>query len=286
MSNRFLGSIIFLCTFISGFSFEQPKFELLFLNQGETGLLIAQTGSIDFISIDAGSMGASQENKQQIKAYLISHPQLDHVVSLIMQSPKDARKNIYGAETTINTIRDHLFNWEIWPNYADEGKLPQLKRYHYVRIPAHTALQVPKTHLSIEAFPLTHPSGISSTAFFIETEGEYFIYIGNASFEKSDKKQIQALCNRMAPLIAQNKCRGIYFEGISDADPEGKLLGKKELSVFVDQLKFLESSLKKEDPAAALKKVKILLSKGCEKKEFSEMDLNIIFPVKGDKLQL
>lgn len=286
MLNRFLGFIFFFCLALSGFSVENPKFELLFLNQGEMGLLISTAGSSDYISIDAGSMGASSENKEQIKAYLISHPQLDHVVSLILQSPKDGRKNIYGVEATINTIRDHLFNWEIWPNYADEGKLPHLKRYHYVRLPAQRVLQVPKTHLSIEAFSLTHPSGVSSTAFFIETEGEYFIYLGNASFEKADKKQIQVLCSRLAPLIAQKKCHGIYFDGVGDADPEGKLFGNKEISTFMDQVKFLETSLKKEDPAATLKDLKIILSKGNEKKEFSETDLNIIFPMKGDKLKL
>lgn len=286
MLSCFFGFLIFLFFFSSGFSVQNPKFELLFLDQGETGLLIAPSGSSDFISIDAGSMGATTENKQQIKAYLISHPQLDHVVSLIMQSPKDARKNIYGAERTINSIRDHLFNWEIWPNYADEGKLPHLKRYHYVRLPAQVALQVPKTHFSIEAFSLTHPSGIPSTAFLIETEGEYFIYMGNTSFEKTDKKQIRLLCNRMAPLIAQKKCHGIYFDGVGDIDSEGKLFGKKAISSFMNQLKFIEKILREEDPEATLKDLKIILGKGEEKKEFTDMDLNIIFPARGDKLLL
>ena len=71
--------------------------------------MIAPLHSTNFICADAGTVrhgidvairkgtfktSADQVLKSNIKGYLISHPHLDHVAGLIMNSPEDGPKNI------------------------------------------------------------------------------------------------------------------------------------------------------------------------------------------------
>ena len=63
--------------------------------------------------------------RQLIGGYCITHPHLDHVSGLIMNTagimPKDAKKVIAGLSTTIDALKTHIFNDIIWPNLSDEN---------------------------------------------------------------------------------------------------------------------------------------------------------------------
>ena len=113
----------------------------------QTALLIftAPKGSTDFISLGAGThLGgieiaqrkqslSGEDNSQSpltpsgqvlseyIKAYLISHAHLDHVAGLVINSPVDSKKPIYGIPFTIDNIRDYLFNWKIGLDFGKEA---------------------------------------------------------------------------------------------------------------------------------------------------------------------
>lgn len=57
-----------------------------------------------------------------IGSYLISHPHLDHIYSLAINSPNftvDNPKEIYGSVDTINALNNHIFNGIIWPNMQE-----------------------------------------------------------------------------------------------------------------------------------------------------------------------
>ncbi len=120
--------------------------------------LLAPAGSSDFVALDAGTLLAGIRTawaagsfrgimppadaplgpegwilRERVKAYLISHAHLDHVAGLIIDSPEDASKELLGLPATIDVIRDHLFNWRVWPNFGDEGETP-LKKFRYVRL--------------------------------------------------------------------------------------------------------------------------------------------------------
>ena len=100
-----------------------------------SGYLIAPKGSNDYIALDAGTLLngiflVAQNNcftdiktdpnnelsleldvlRNHVKAYLISHAHLDHVAGLVINSTADVKKPIFGIDTTINMIRDNLFN--------------------------------------------------------------------------------------------------------------------------------------------------------------------------------
>ena len=55
-------------------------------------------------------------------------------MGLVINSPDDESKDILGTAATIDAIRDHLFNWRIWPGFGNEGAGFNLKKYRYVRL--------------------------------------------------------------------------------------------------------------------------------------------------------
>lgn len=59
---------------------------------------------------------------KNIKSYLISHPHLDHIYALVLNSPNFTLTNpkeIYGSCETIQALNDHIFNGIIWPNFQE-----------------------------------------------------------------------------------------------------------------------------------------------------------------------
>src|ERR1700761_2521365 len=108
--------------------------------------MLAPKGSNHYICLDAGTLHygiekaiankvftipAEQVLKQYIKGYFISHAHLDHVAGLIINSPDDTAKTIYGLTSTLQTLKTHYFTWDSWANFADQGDAPILKKYHY-----------------------------------------------------------------------------------------------------------------------------------------------------------
>lgn len=60
-----------------------------------------------------------------ISTYLISHPHLDHVGGLVINTASfqtaSPPKRLAALSSTIDAIRDHIFNEIIWPNLSDEN---------------------------------------------------------------------------------------------------------------------------------------------------------------------
>lgn len=204
----FLGQFLFL--FLASISlYSQEHFEVVVLGCGGgpiennlSGYLIAPKGSNSYVALDAGTllagiMIAEEENafnavptrpssaltpegeilRNRIKAYLISHAHLDHVAGLVINSPADTQKPIFGIPSTIDNIKDHLFNWKICANFGSEGDKP-LNKYKYQRLKIGQTVQIPDTAMTVEAFPLSHQGNHLSTAFLIESKGAYILYLG------------------------------------------------------------------------------------------------------------
>ena len=62
--------------------------------------------------------------RDKIKGYLISHPHLDHIAGLILNSPDDSPKPIYGLPFCLEAIQETYFNWKSWPNFGDRERSP------------------------------------------------------------------------------------------------------------------------------------------------------------------
>lgn len=162
---------------------------------------------------DSGLTNAAEMLVKHLRAFLISHAHLDHVAGLVLNSQIDEGKYILGIDPTIDNIRDYLFNGRIWPNYANEGSEPMLRRYFYQRLPLHLPQSIPLTSMKVEAFLLSHPRGYPSSAFLVDYQDHYLLYFGDTSSDVLEsEKHLARVWQRITPLLKAKKLRGILLE--------------------------------------------------------------------------
>lgn len=290
-----------------------------------SGYLIASKSSNNFVALDAGSLlnGIYHANKKNsfedikincisalgieieilqnhIKGYLISHAHLDHIAGLVLNSTADKKKSIFGIDSTINFIRDHIFNWQIWPNFGSEGKTPILNQYQYQRVKLNERFSLPNTDLIVEAFLLNH-NCCPSTAFLIEASGNYVLYFGDTAPDSlCGEKHMEAIWKRISPLIQQNKLLGIFLE-CSYGQEETELYGHLNSKYMIEELTKLATLVDLKSPNTALKDLKVIVThvKGSlfkgktslesiqkELKTLNNLGLIFLFPKQGEKIEL
>jgi len=250
-----------------------------------TSFLVAKKGTASFVALDAGSIntGIREARKRGcfrevkipadskltpegwilrtcIKGYLISHAHLDHVAGFVANSTDDTGKPIMGLDPTIDNLRDHIFNWKIWPNFANEGTKP-IGSYVYARLQQGTRRPIDGTPLSVEAWQLSHSQGYPSTAFLLESEGNYLLFIGDTgpdAVEGGDR--LRQLWKRVAPLVKSRKLRGIIMETAYPSEhPDELLFGHLTPRWVMRELRVLAGFVDQANPDHALLDLPVLV---------------------------
>ncbi|MCC5832351.1 MAG: 3',5'-cyclic-nucleotide phosphodiesterase [Chlamydiales bacterium] len=236
--------------------------------------------------------------RNHLKAYLISHTHLDHIAALVLNSQIDTSKYILGIDPTIDNLRDHIFNGRVWPNYGDEGHEPILSKYHYVRLPLHQPVPIPDTSMHVEAYLLSHPRGYPSTAFLIESEGDYMLYFGDTSSDSLEvEKHLARIWKRIAPLICEGKFKGMLLEcSYSHKEADQVIFGHLDTKLMMLELHRLadlaQTSLEGLNVVVTHRKENI--KKGEDLKEtiarelteLNDLGVNFIFPEQGNRILL
>ncbi|MGL4671366.1 MAG: 3',5'-cyclic-nucleotide phosphodiesterase, partial [Cetobacterium sp.] len=144
-----------------------------------SGYLLKANNDKDYIALDAGTILPGIQNglqknsfknvvipkdtewndvgyifREKIKGYLISHAHLDHISGLVISSTEDKKKEIYGLNSTITTLKNNVFNWELWPNFSNEGKGFKLNQYTYQELVPQKKFLINGTSLTAQAFSL------------------------------------------------------------------------------------------------------------------------------------
>ena len=271
--------------------------------------MVAAEGTTDYICLDAGtlhygiekavsnkvfSITADEVLRRYIKGYFISHAHLDHVAGLIINSPDDTAKNIYGLASTLKTIRSDYFTWESWANFADDGEAPLLKKYHYETLPPDSVISIKNTGLMVQAFPLSH-SNLTSTAFLVSSGDAYILYLGDTGPDAVEKSQnLHKLWLAIAPLVKAKKLKAIMIEtSFPNEQPDKTLFGHltphwlmaemNDLGALTgtDELKDFDIIITHvKPPQVNITKLKQQL------KAENALGLNIIFPAQGKAIDL
>ncbi len=191
--------------------------------------LVAASGSDQFICLDAGtiykglelaaakklfkSSNPSTIQQQQINGYFISHAHLDHTAGLIMNSPNDNAKNLYGLASVLDVFKKNYFTWSAWANFGNEGEAPILKKYSYQTLIPKVEVPIDKTGLFVTPFVLSHVKPYESTAFLIRNQNSYLLYLGDTGADKVEQsQQLAALWKYVAPLVMNKQLKAIFIE--------------------------------------------------------------------------
>lgn len=310
--------LIILCTLLSfvaaAQSTGQSSFKLVPLGvlggideSNLSAYMLTAQGTNNYICLDAGTLHygiqkavdnkvfnvpADRVLKQYIKGYFISHAHLDHIAGLIINSPEDSTKNIYGLQSTLETLKTHYFTWQSWANFADQGEAPALKKYRYQPLTPGTETGIENTGLKVQAFPLSH-SNLTSTAFLVHSNDSYVLYLGDTGADEIEKStNFKNLWQAIAPLIKNKQLKAILIEvSFPNEQPDKTLFGHLTphwLMVELDQLATLTGTdaikglnvvvTHLKPPVASISKIKVQL------KAANKLQLNLIYPQQGKAL--
>ncbi len=200
--------------------------------------------------------------RDQVKAYLISHAHFDHTMGLVIVSPDDSRKPIMALPATVDALRDHVFNHVVWSNFADEGALPHLGRYHYVRLVPGQPAPIPGTGLEVRAMPLSHGGPTGSSAFLVSHAGQHLVYFGDVGPDQlAGDDRLDTVWRLLAPLVRAGSLRGLLLE-CSWPDPRdpAQLYGHLTPSWFLAELGRLAALVDPAAPATALAGLRVVVT--------------------------
>ncbi len=306
---------------------EQPYFNVIPLGTsgGEfqnnlSAYLVAPLTSTNWVALDAGTLCSEIDaipfhelNKlkikskqafftEKIKAYLVSHAHLDHINGLVICSTIDGKKEILGLSTTLDYLRDYIFNWKIWPNFGDEGQKPQLNKYHYHRLTVGINTPIPQTEMNVTAYPLSHGNGYPSTAFLLKANDHYLLYFGDTGPDKVEQSHdIKQIWRQVAPLIRKHMLRAIFIEcSFPNGRPDNLLFGHLTPQWLLAELHELAETIDPAHPNTALRGLNIVVThikQGLDEKrngqqilqeldDKNDLGVKFIVPVQGQYLSL
>jgi cAMP phosphodiesterase len=310
-------SRLFLVVFALGFSFSASAQAFTVIPLGVRGgldesnlssYLVASAGNNDFICLDAGTLYSgirkAVENgvlappvatvlRSNIKDYFISHAHLDHVAGLIINSPDDSTKNIYGLASCLKVLQEKYFSWQSWANFGDEGEKPQLKKYHYVTMQPGEEITADRTTLQVRAFALSHGNPYESTAFLVRNGDDYLLYFGDTgadSVEHSDK--MEKVWQAVSPLVKTGRLKVLFIEvSFPNEQPTKSLFGHLTPALLGQELEALAALTGKD----ALRGLSVVIThrkpSGDQEERIrrqlladNPLGIKLIFPEQGRKL--
>ncbi|WP_448698419.1 MBL fold metallo-hydrolase [Mucilaginibacter sp. AW1-3] len=311
-------AFVTLSLFICNIALAQPKpvFKVVPLGvyggSDESNLsayMLAPVGSNAYICLDAGTLhtgiakaianhvftvDADTVLKRYIKGYFISHAHLDHVSGMIINSPDDGPKKVYGLPYTLNVLRDNYFTWKNWANFGSDGDKPVLNKYHYTPLVPGEKTPIDNTDMSVQAFVLSHGNPYESTAFLVSNNGNYMLYLGDTGSDEVEKStKLHELWEYIAPLIKNRSLKGIMIEvSFPDEQPVKSLFGHLTPHLLMQEM----AVLGKLAGASAMKNFPIVITHikpaGHHEAEIKQqlavqnaLGLKLVMPIQGKLME-
>ena len=224
------------------------------------GLRVADDkGALDAIEVpsDSAYTRVGYVLTERIKGYLVSHAHMDHLAGIVIASPDDSRKPIYGLASVNERISRTYFNWDAWPNFATTGKEPRLGKYELRDLAPGARTGLAGTAMSVTAFPLSH-GGAESTAFMIESGGDVLLCLGDTGPDPVENgTALQTVWDAAAPALKEKRLKGIIMEvSYTNAQPDKSLFGHLTPAWLQKSLGDLEATA----GAGALKDLPVVVS--------------------------
>jgi len=272
--------------------------------------LVAANGTDQYICLDAGTIYKGLElaaakklftssnpsviQQNNINSYFISHGHLDHTAGLIMNSPNDKAKNLYGLASVLDVFKKNYFTWSAWANFGNEGEAPILKKYSYQTLIPKVEIPINNTGLFVTPFVLSHVKPYESTAFLVRNQQAYLLYFGDTGADRIEQNnQLAQLWQTIAPLVIQNQLRAIFIEvSFDNSVSEKALFGHLTPKLLMEEMAKLDQLTNGHLKNTKLYVTHIKPCDGCEAKikgeikAANQIGLNIFYPTQAAMIEL
>ncbi len=135
------------------------------------------------VLIDAGT-GVNELSLTEISLIdhvFITHSHLDHIACLPFMvdsawAMRDRPLTIYAIEETLDTLKQHIFNWKIWPDFSEipDARQPSM-RYRAIELGETVALDGRR----ITAIPANH--AVPAVGFHLDSGKASLVYSGDTT---------------------------------------------------------------------------------------------------------
>ena len=135
------------------------------------------------ILLDAGTgVGdLTLDELRRIRHIFLTHSHLDHLAGLpllvdTLFGTNDAALTIHGLPETLQVLQEHLFNWKLWPDFAELPSSDQPSMRYQVMQPGD---KVELDGRCIEMVPAFHT--VPATGYCVSTGSGAFVFSGDTS---------------------------------------------------------------------------------------------------------
>ena len=181
------------------------RLEVLGCSGGIGGALRTTALLVDHdVLIDAGTgvTDLSLEQLARINHVFLTHSHLDHVAAIpwivdTVGSVRDQPLVVHALDATIRTLKDHIFNWRIWPDFT---RIPN-PEHPYLRFESMiTGTEINLAGRIFVAFPANHV--VPAVGYRIDSGRHSLIFSGDTATNDS-LWQIANQCSNLGYLLIE-----------------------------------------------------------------------------------
>ncbi|QFZ29975.1 putative 3,5-cyclic-nucleotide phosphodiesterase [Clavispora lusitaniae] len=176
----------------------------------------------------SGAYAASQAVIGQVHSVLVTHPHLDHIAALVLNSPGLQRQGrapltVCGSQFTIDGLRNHVFNDIVWPDLISPGLLELRK------VEPTLPFSTPKEIFTVTMFEISHGRGACgapypSSAYLLHhnSSGAEIAVFGDFECDSvSGTAQNSAIWHAVAPSVDAGTLKALVVECSTPTLPPG-----------------------------------------------------------------
>lgn len=159
----------------------------------------------DDVLLDAGTgIGdLGMGDLHSIRHVFLTHAHLDHIAGLpmlidsVFTEEVDTPVTVYGREETLKALQDHLFNWVIWPDFAE---LPNKERPMLRYAVCNPGDTVTIGHRDFHAVDVAH--SVPAIGYTVKNSGGVFAVSGDTKTNETLWPVLNA-CEELTALVIE-----------------------------------------------------------------------------------
>ena len=199
------------------------------------------------ILIDAGTGLADLDLAEMvlIDHVFITHSHLDHIAALplmvdVVAEMRDRPVTIYGIEATLKILRNHVFNWAIWPDFSEiEVRKTMAIRFQPICVDQPLRLG----ERTITALPAVH--AVPSVGYCLDSGKASLAFTGDTTVNDALPPMLERIANLRYLIVETSFPNGEQALAVGSkhlcpsmlAIELAKLPGAADLAIYVSHLK-------------------------------------------------